>query len=101
MTESSIVEKNFSRDPDYYHLHAATQLYVADKLAEIIAEHAIGSINSVLGIGCGTGFLTEKLFVQFPEAEVDFMSNTFHYRFSAYLRSPIALTLIRTAPEGR
>lgn len=68
MTKSNIVEKNFSRDPDYYHLHAETQLYVADRLAAILAENSGGAVYSILEIGCGTGFLTEKIFAQFPGA---------------------------------
>lgn len=68
MTNSSIVEKNFSRDPDYYHLHAETQLYVADQLAKIISSQVINP-QSVLEIGCGTGFLSDKLFSLFPNAE--------------------------------
>lgn len=66
MTKSHIVEKNFSRDPDYYHLYADTQLYAADKLAALIAEQVKSPVKSILEIGCGTGFLTEKVMARFP-----------------------------------
>ena len=69
MTESIIVEKNFSRAPEYYHQHAITQHYVADKLASLIQFHCNGKVQRILEIGCGTGFLTEKLFSFFPEAD--------------------------------
>jgi malonyl-CoA O-methyltransferase len=68
MTKSSIVAKNFSRNPDYYHLRAETQLLAAANVAELIAAQNINP-QQILEIGCGTGFLTDKLFDQFPEAE--------------------------------
>ncbi len=69
LTESIIVEKNFSRNPDYYHQHAETQQHVANKLAEMIQQNPTGNVQKILEIGCGTGFLTEKLFSIFPNAD--------------------------------
>jgi len=68
LTQSLIVEKNFSRNPDYYHKNAETQRYAADTLAEIIQQKNSDKIDKILEIGCGTGFLTEKLFLMFPQA---------------------------------
>ena len=65
MIASNIVEKNFSRNPDYYHKYAGTQLHVADKLAALIPDR---QYKNILEIGCGTGFLTEKLFQKYPGA---------------------------------
>jgi len=67
VTESKIVAKNFSRNPAYYHKKATTQLYVANKLANLIAQSGEGT-KKILEIGCGTGFLTEKLFHLYPES---------------------------------
>lgn len=69
MIEPELVKKNFSRAPDYYHKNAEIQRYVANKLTGIIQKKACKKIENILEIGCGTGFLTEKLFSLFPMAK--------------------------------
>lgn len=65
MIVSNIVEKNFSRDPVYYHKHAGTQRCVAEKLAGLIPDQPF---KNILEIGCGTGFLTRQLLQKYPMA---------------------------------
>ena len=69
MIKSKLVKKNFSRSPDYYHQNAETQRYVASRLAEIIQQQSRTQAEKIMEIGCGTGFLTEKLLSLFPKAE--------------------------------
>jgi malonyl-CoA O-methyltransferase len=69
VTKARMVKKNFSRNPDYYHKNAETQRYAASSLAEIIQQQTTGKVEKILEIGCGTGFLTEKLLSLFPHAE--------------------------------
>lgn len=67
MINTSIVDKNFSRNPDYYHLNAKTQLETTDKLADIIFQKT-DHPHEILEIGCGTGFLTQKILNRYNEA---------------------------------
>jgi len=67
---SELVADNFSKDPEYYDGSARAQMEVAERLAATI--HSAGSPHRpkrVLEIGCGTGFLTKRLFGLFPSSE--------------------------------
>jgi len=70
MIISKIVEHNFSRYPEEYNNIAETQKKVAAKIAETITESCIPLSDNlhILEIGCGTGFLTQKLMQRFPNA---------------------------------
>ena len=62
MVITELVGYNFSRFPEYYSIHASTQKKVADCLASAVS----GMISNsqplrAMEIGCGTGFLTEKI----------------------------------------
>ena len=59
----------FSRAARRYHRHAALQRQIADELAERHL-HSVGC-ESVLELGCGTGFLTRHLAERFPDATID------------------------------
>ena len=70
VTESLIVEKNFSKASNYYHLNAVTQKKTANKLLNITKNITLNTTaKDILEIGCGTGFLTEGLFNSFQEAQ--------------------------------
>jgi len=66
----SLVDKNFSRTPQYYHNQAECQSYVSSVLADFI-EKGVSEPKRILEIGAGTGFLTEKIFSSFPDAKFD------------------------------
>jgi malonyl-CoA O-methyltransferase len=70
VTESFIVEKNFSKASEYYHLNALTQKKTAEHLLDIIKSNSIERKSlSILEMGCGTGFLSSGLFSSFPNAQ--------------------------------
>ena len=70
MVLAKLVEKNFSRNPEYYDSFAETQRMVAARLAKMIAEFSTEKeVRRILEMGCGTGFLTKFLFRTFPTAE--------------------------------
>jgi len=91
---SELVADNFSKDPEYYDRAADAQKKAAELLADAIrsaAESAFQrSPKRVLEIGCGTGFLTGRLFELFPDAE-----------FAATDISPAMLEFCRRATEQR
>lgn len=70
MIKRSIVDKNFSRTPQYYHNQAECQSYVSSVIADIIEEN-VSEPKRILEIGAGTGFLTGKIFSSFPDAKFD------------------------------
>jgi len=75
VTESLIVEKNFSKAAEYYHFNASAQKFAA-KTVHLIAERRIKYPKaeiSILEIGCGTGFLTSHLFKSFHNADFSIM----------------------------
>ena len=70
MIFSDLVKKRFSRNPEYYDSQADVQKTVSANLAEMISASVDKSaVASVMEIGCGTGFLTRRLFRLFPDAE--------------------------------
>ena len=70
MIISDLVKKRFSRNPEYYDSQADVQKTVSANLAEMISESVDNpGVASVMEIGCGTGFLTRRLFRLFPDAE--------------------------------
>ena len=64
MAENTI-QKAFDRAANEYDNHAIIQRRVAYQLAKFIGEP---TPQSILEIGCGTGFLTESILKKFPEA---------------------------------
>lgn len=63
------IEKNFGRASRTYDRHARVQKNMAQELAFRTA--ALGTnFKNILEIGCGTGFLTELLAVNYPEANI-------------------------------
>jgi malonyl-ACP O-methyltransferase BioC len=59
----------FSRSASQYHRHAEFQR----KIAKILAERYLAEVDpqSILELGCGTGFLTRQLIDRFPNAPID------------------------------
>lgn len=71
MIVSNLVEKRFSRNPEYYDSRADVQKTVSANLADMISASVDKSgVGSIMEIGCGTGFLTRRLFRLFPDAEI-------------------------------
>ncbi len=88
MIVTELVEKNFSRYPEYYNNCAETQKHVAEDLYSIIQKKTdTEDIKTILEIGCGTGFLTKKLIPMFPEA--DFLITDISPKMLAYCRDSI------------
>jgi len=65
------ISDNFSGGTDAYDKTASCQRHVAEKLAGLVFKHGRASATGmkILELGCGTGFLTEKLFEKFPACE--------------------------------
>jgi malonyl-CoA O-methyltransferase len=72
MIYTEIIEKNFSKGAANYDKTATFQKFAADELAKkilsCVPELPPGS--KILELGCGTGFLTRRLFAHFPETEI-------------------------------
>jgi len=60
------ITARFSASASTYNRHSSLQESIAKELVEFIPADTDGS--AILEIGCGTGFLTEKLFTKFPKA---------------------------------
>ena len=60
---------HFSRAAPIYHERAVIQRRVAARLMEYLSTPA--EAEQILELGCGTGFLTEKLLATFPHARID------------------------------
>ncbi len=88
---SELVAENFSRNPRYYDRAAKAQKLAASKFADVLAGvyEGIQRPERVLEVGCGTGFLTRRLFELFPEA-----------RFTVTDISPAMLEFCRLGTEG-
>ena len=71
MIYSRSVERNFSNGAARYDKYAAFQKYVAETLSRRIFSRIpeIAPGARILELGCGTGFLTAKLFSHFPDTE--------------------------------
>jgi len=66
------VARNFSRNPAAYHRQALMQRRVATELAQRLAAACAGqpTPRRILELGCGTGFLTRRLALLWPEADL-------------------------------
>lgn len=69
MTSNRSIERHFSRAAEAYHQLARVQQQAAEQLAAAVAELGLAP-RRVLDIGCGTGFLTRRMLLQFPVAEL-------------------------------
>lgn len=75
MIDKSIVRKHFDRHASEYDRYAVVQKEMADKLLARLSACFNGLPGKddplrVLEIGCGTGYLTEKLAQLWPKAEI-------------------------------
>lgn len=72
MIYNKLIEKNFSKGAAAYDKTATFQKYAADVLARkifsCVPELPAGA--KILELGCGTGFLTRRIFAHFPETEI-------------------------------
>ncbi len=62
------IADNFSRSSSSYSEHAFVQKRAAETLFEML-DKIPSAPKKIIEIGCGTGFLTKKLFAKFPDAE--------------------------------
>ncbi len=67
MLDKELIKKNFSRSAKEYDKHAVLQKEMADRLLSSLPQI---DPKRVLDIGCGTGYLAEKLAEKFPQAEI-------------------------------
>ncbi len=74
MSDSRLVERNFSRGAATYDAASEFQLAAAGDLADFIAARIpperVSGIRRIVEFGCGTGFLTSRLLKVFPSAEI-------------------------------
>lgn len=69
MSKTHIVS-SFDAAAAVYDRHAGIQRRVATRLADLLLETRATSPKRILEIGCGTGYLTERLLNDYPQAEV-------------------------------
>jgi len=60
-TDKKLVKKCFNKNFETYHKKAIVQQEVAVRLVDLVSEMEINSLENVLEVGCGTGFLTERM----------------------------------------
>lgn len=63
--DKSLIEHRFSKTLHRYHTMAVVQRTIAERLAEVIPPL---NPKSIVELGSGSGFLTEKLVARFPAA---------------------------------
>lgn len=63
------IRKQFDRHANEYDQHAHIQRDLADKLIQML-ENTKRTYKQILEIGCGTGYLTERLLELYPKAEL-------------------------------
>lgn len=75
--DKTLLRKHFNRHAYQYDRYARIQKQMAEDLLNLVEERimenedlASSGIGSILEIGCGTGYLTEKLTERFPLARV-------------------------------
>ncbi|MDO4780233.1 MAG: malonyl-ACP O-methyltransferase BioC [Bacteroides sp.] len=59
--DKELIKKRFAKAKNTYNQHATVQKQVADKMINLISNVCKSDIDNALEIGCGTGFLTERL----------------------------------------
>ncbi|PCI03710.1 MAG: malonyl-[acyl-carrier protein] O-methyltransferase BioC [Flavobacteriaceae bacterium] len=62
-TDKQLVKKCFNKNFETYHEKAVVQQEIALKLTEMLSDLGVKSINNVLEVGCGTGFLTQHMLI--------------------------------------
>ena len=69
MLNKQEIKENFSRSAAAYDDHASLQRRMADRLFSILTTDDL-RLTTILDIGCGTGYLAERLARTFPQATV-------------------------------
>jgi len=65
MTDKNNIEKCFEKGSKTYNSKAIIQKKIAAKLAHLLLQNGLHTIERLLEIGCGTGFLTEQILKNF------------------------------------
>lgn len=60
-TDKQLVKNCFNKNFETYHEKAVVQQEIALKLTKMLGNLGVKSINNALEIGCGTGFLTQRM----------------------------------------
>lgn len=68
MIDKEKLKRRFSRNAKSYDRYANVQKKMGDKLIEDIKNN--NPIKNILEIGCGTGYVTQRLVNHFPNAEI-------------------------------
>ena len=61
--DKKLVEERFAKSVSTYDDHAVVQKQMANDLVKLLVESDLQGKNSLFEYGCGTGFLTKRLFV--------------------------------------
>lgn len=64
------VTRSFSQAAASYDRHAVIQASMVNQLDNVIASQITQTPNRIMDMGCGTGFLTQKLCTRYPAAQI-------------------------------
>lgn len=67
--DKELIKKRFSRTLHQYNTLAVVQHKIADRVAELLADHSPKVVENGLEIGAGTGFLTRHLLDNFSRGQ--------------------------------
>lgn len=84
MLDKQQIECHFGRMAKHYDAYAVVQKKTGENLQELVAK--TGPFETILEIGCGTGFFTKKLIQLYPSAQIT--------------ASDISLEMLQTAKEN-
>ena len=68
LVHSEEIAQSFSAAANSYERWANPQRLTARRLADLLSRQ--GNVNSILDVGCGTGFLTQLLFEHYPDIRI-------------------------------
>ncbi|MDX8366136.1 malonyl-ACP O-methyltransferase BioC [Cytobacillus sp. IB215665] len=70
MIDKKLLKKRFSQRAETYDNYAIVQKKMAQKLINKLSSFTHGDSLNILEIGCGTGYLTNLIFTNFPHAQI-------------------------------
>ncbi|MFS1515002.1 malonyl-ACP O-methyltransferase BioC [Bacillus sp. SCS-151] len=70
MIDKKLLKKRFSQRAETYDNYAIVQKKMAQKLMNKLSSFTYGDRLNILEIGCGTGYLTNLIYTNFPHAKI-------------------------------